>query len=100
MILTVSGSIDLLTATQLTEAVTGAVSEQPAGLIIDLTAIDFLATAGMSILLAARDAIAPQGRFAVVAAGATERPLRVGGLSEVIVICATVEDAWTALHTG
>ena len=45
VILTVEGSIDVLTAPQLSDAVSQALSGQPDGLIIDLTTTEFLARA-------------------------------------------------------
>lgn len=97
VIVTVAGSIDLLTAQQLTDAITIIAAGDPAGLIIDLTDVEFLASAGMSILLAAKQAVGPTGRFAVVAGGATHTPLQVGGLGEFILICSTLADAIDAL---
>lgn len=96
-IVTVAGSIDLLTAQQLTDAVSTIAADDPAGLIIDLSEVEFLASVGMSILLAAKQAVGSHGRFAVVAGGATHTPLQVGGLGEFILICSALSDAITAL---
>lgn len=98
VIVTVQGSVDVLTAPQLSEAVAEALSGQPAGLIIDLTSTDFLASAGMSALMSAHEAIAPTGVFGVVAAGpATARPLTVMGLDKTLVVYPTLAHAVAAM---
>ena len=98
VILTVQGSIDVLTAPQLSEAVLEAVSGQPRGVVIDLTLTDFLASAGMAALVAAHEAIAPSGLFGVVAAGpATSRPLQVMGLDQTLVLYPTLAHAVAAM---
>lgn len=98
VILTVQGSIDVLTAPQLSEAVSNALNGQPRGLIIDLTTTDFLASAGMAALVAAHEAIAPTGLFGVVAAEpATSRPLTLMGLDQTIVLYPSLAHAVTSM---
>jgi anti-anti-sigma factor len=93
-LLTVRGSIDVLTVPQLADAVLDAMSGVPTGLIIDITAVDFLSSAGMAALVTAHENIAPSGRFAVVADGpATARPMRLVGLDQTIVMYSTVDEA-------
>lgn len=101
VVLTVRGSIDILTVPQLAGAVREAMSGVPAGLIIDITAVDFLSSAGMAALVTAHENIAPLGRFAVVADGpATDRPMRLVGLHETIVMYSTVDEAATEFAGG
>jgi anti-anti-sigma factor len=97
--LTVWGSIDLLTVSQLTEAVDEAVAGRPEGLIIDLTYTDFLSSAGMAALVNAHDSVMDTGgRFGVVADGpSTARPIKLVGLDQTISLYATIEDALQAL---
>ncbi|WP_020107756.1 STAS domain-containing protein [Nocardia sp. 348MFTsu5.1] len=97
-ILTVAGSLDVLTAPALSEAVGEALSKQPPGLIIDLTSADFLSSAGMTVLIAAQEAIAPSGWFGVVADGpSTARPMRLVGLDQAMTIYTTLEAAIDAM---
>ncbi|ORM34984.1 STAS domain-containing protein [Williamsia sp. 1135] len=94
VVLTVRGSIDILTVPQLADAVREAMSGVPAGLIIDITAVDFLSSAGMAALVTAHENIAPTSRFGVVADGpATARPMRLVGLDETITMYSTVDEA-------
>ena len=56
MVLSVLDSVDMLSAPQLAEAICDALEKAPAGLIVDLTEVDFLASVGMSVLMAAKTA--------------------------------------------
>lgn len=97
-ILTVSGSLDVLTAPQLTEAVSDVLAGTPRGLIIDLSTTEFLASAGMTALIAAHDAIAPTALFGVIADGpSTSRPLRLVGLDRTLTLYPTVDQALAAM---
>ncbi len=63
-----------------------------------MTAVEFLASAGMGVLIAAQDELAPDTRFAVVADGpATSRPLKLVGVTDVVDLYATLDEALTAL---
>jgi len=60
--------------------------------------VDFLASAGMGILVVARDELPASVQFAVVADGpATSRPLKLVGISEVVGLHATLDEALAAL---
>ncbi len=48
VVLAVSGSVDALTAPQLAVAISAALGSSPAGIIIDLSKVDFLACAGIT----------------------------------------------------
>lgn len=97
-IISVSGVVDMLTSPQLETAISTALAKQPAAVIVDLSDVDFLASAGMGVLVAARDRAADVARFAVVADGpATSRPLKLVGLAEVIGMYPTLDEARAAL---
>jgi anti-sigma B factor antagonist len=99
-IVTVSGVIDALTAPQFEEALRAAVANKPEGLIVDLTAVDFLASAGMGVLVAAHDEADDGTRFGVVADGpATSRPLKLVGIADIVPLYATLDDALAALRS-
>src|SRR4051812_22480821 len=68
-VLSVTGVVDMLTAPRLEEAITAAGNDSPQAVIVDLSAVDFLASAGMGILVAARDELPASVQFAVVADG-------------------------------
>jgi anti-sigma B factor antagonist len=98
-IVAVSGVIDAVTAPQFDEALRAAVANKPEGLVVDLTAVEFLASAGMGVLVAAHDEADDGTRFSVVADGpATSRPLKLVGIADIVPLYATLDDALAALR--
>jgi anti-anti-sigma factor len=99
-IVAVSGVIDAVTAPQFDEALRAAVANKPEGLVVDLTAVEFLASAGMGVLVAAHDEADDDTRFSVVADGpATSRPLKLVGIADIVPLFATLDDALAALRS-
>lgn len=97
VVLCVSGEIDLETAPHLQEAVSAALDEHPETLIIDLSKVEFLASAGMTVLIRCQQQAGTRTRFRVVAGGsATFRPMDLVGVSKQIVIFPTREEALAA----
>jgi anti-anti-sigma factor len=97
-VLSVAGVVDMLSAPQLEEAIAAAGQKSPRGVIVDLGAVDFLASAGMGILVAARDELPASVQLGVVADGpATSRPLKLVGIAEVVGLHATLDEALAAL---
>jgi anti-anti-sigma factor len=79
------GAIDMLTAPRLAESIRASQGKAPQALIIDLSEVDFLASAGMQVLVAAKEEAGSDVRFVVVADGpATSRPLKITGITDVI----------------
>lgn len=98
VVLSVSGVLDMLTAPQLEASLTGSLTRNPVSIIVDLTEVDFLASAGMGALVAARDLAGDDVRFAVVASGpATSRPLTLVGLADLLGLRPNMEEARTVL---
>jgi anti-sigma B factor antagonist len=93
-ILFVREAVDMLSAPELAEAICDALDKEPAGLLIDLTDVDFLASVGMSILIAAQEAAdALSLRFGVVAQGAaTSRPIILLGIDATLTLYPTLGD--------
>jgi anti-sigma B factor antagonist len=97
-VISVSGVLDMLTSPQLEAAISAALQKNPTALVVDLTDVDFLASAGMGVLVSARDQTAGTTGFAVVASGpATSRPLKLVGLAEVVGLYPTLDEARAAL---
>lgn len=98
VVVSVSGVIDMLTSPQLEAAIDSALAKNPSAIIVDLTDVDFLASAGMGVLVAARDRTPETAGFAVVANGpATSRPLKLVGLADMIGMYPTLVEARAAL---
>jgi anti-sigma B factor antagonist len=97
-VLSCTGVIDMLTSRQLDAAMTAAESKEPFAIIVDLTAVEFLASTGIGLLVFASDSMTPKGRFAVVADGpATSRPLTVIGVAEHINMQPTLDAAFASI---
>ncbi len=99
VVVSVGGSVDMLSAPWLTEAIEAALAKDPAGMIIDLSKVDFLASAGMSVLVASNSTADHSRSFAVVADGPTTyRPLTLMGLDEVLPLYRSLNDALSRLQ--
>jgi len=94
VVLTVSGEVDMLSAPRLAEAIQTTLATGPAALIVDLSKVDFLASAGMTVLVTAQAEVVPPTRLVVVANGpATSRPLKLMGLDSVLPLYSTLDSA-------
>jgi anti-anti-sigma factor len=96
-IVSVAGVVDMLTAPQLEEALRTALGQSPERVVVDFSAVEFLASAGMGILVAVHDEVSPNVKLSVVAEGAaTSRPLKLLGIADIIPLHATVDEALAA----
>ncbi|TQR82395.1 STAS domain-containing protein [Mycobacterium hodleri] len=94
VVITVTGEVDAVTAPHLSAAIDEATAGSSAGVIVDLSDVHFLASAGLGVLITTHDQMAPSARFGVVADGpATRRPITVLGLDDIITLYRTLEDA-------
>jgi anti-anti-sigma factor len=98
VVISAAGVVDMLTSPQLESSITTSIQKNPSAVIIDLTNVEFLASAGMGVLVAARDQLSSDVGFGVVASGpATSRPLKLVGLAEIVGLYPTLEAARAAL---
>ncbi len=98
VVVSVSGSVDMLTAPGLADAIDSALAKRPDGLIVDLSKVDFLGSAGISVLMKTKDSISDSTQFCVVADGpTTHRPLTLLGINEIMPLCRTLDDAVSKL---
>ena len=88
VVLHVAGELDLVTTPILSEACTKALRSRPPVLVIDLTGVTFLASVGMSAIVAAHEAGGEQQTKVRVVGGSrdTLRPIRVTGLDNLLSI--------------
>jgi anti-sigma B factor antagonist len=102
VVLSVSDEVDIRSAPQLAEAICSALDKAPAGLVVNLTEVNFLASVGMSVLVAAQEAAdALSVPFRVVAEGAaTSRPIRLLGIDAILVLYPTLGDALREFRCG
>ncbi|MGW0159452.1 STAS domain-containing protein [Mycobacterium sp. NPDC003323] len=99
-VVAVAGTVDMLTAPKLEAAINAAAKSSPAAVVVDFTAVEFLASAGMGVLVAAHGDLAPAVRLAVVADGpATSRPLKLVGIADIVDLFATLDEALAELQS-
>ncbi|GAA2541441.1 STAS domain-containing protein [Mycolicibacterium diernhoferi] len=97
-VLSVHGTLDVLTTPELEAEISAAATKSPACLVVDLSAVDFLGSSGMGALVTAHSDLTPAVRFAIVADGPiTSRPLKLIGVADIIDIYSTLDEALTAL---
>jgi len=100
VVLAVSGEIDVLTGPRLQSAIDEVLAQPLAALIIDLSAVEFLASVGLRILVDTHQRLADSAYFVVVADGsATSRPIHLMNLDEVFELYPTVEEALAAARS-
>ena len=99
-VVSVAGVVDMLTAPELEKAIAEAAKSAPSAVVVDMTGVEFLASAGMGVLIAAQDDLSPDVKLAVVADGpATSRPLKLVGVTDVVDLYATLDEALAALKS-
>jgi anti-sigma B factor antagonist len=97
VVLSAEGIVDMAAAPTLTDQIRTALRQRPAALVVDLTRVTFLATAGMSVLMEAhRKSGELDIPFRVVAQGpVTAKAMQLLGIDDLLAIYPTVA---TALH--
>jgi anti-sigma B factor antagonist len=92
VVLHVAGDLDMSTAPMLADHMRAQLVRDGQGTVVDLTAVEFLGSAGLAVLAeAARHAAEHNLPLKVVASSyAVLRPIQVTGLDDALVICDTV----------
>jgi anti-anti-sigma factor len=97
VVVRVRGDVDLVSAPELESSFVLALHECPDVLVADLTDVTFFASAGMAVLVNAQQQAGAHTRFCVVAPGrSARRPLELTGLTGVIAVYSSREDALAA----
>ncbi|WP_406277983.1 STAS domain-containing protein [Nocardia sp. NBC_00881] len=95
VIVTVHGEIDMASAPHLQSALEEVMRETPPTVVVDMSNVGFLGSAGLSVLLAA-SAATGSGGLRVVPSVAARRPIEVTALDRLLTIFDTVEAALAA----
>ena len=108
-VLAVGGEMDMVTAPRFEKAIDDMLADDPLALVIDLTEVTFLASAGLRLLATANERFVlatankrcgESGGFAVVAgAPATIRPIELTDLHEVFDLYLSLDDALAAMRS-
>ena len=97
-VVTVGGEIDLSTAPAFEAAITEALEGDPPVLLIELSAVEFMASVGLRILAATNEKVGESTRMGVVTDNpAASRPIQLTGLDSVVSLYPTLDKALTAL---
>lgn len=92
-VISARGAVDMLTAPELADSIRAALGKSPRAVIVNMTDVDFLASAGMQVLVAAKEEVGDT-RLVVVADGpATSRPLKITGITDFIDLYPTLDEA-------
>jgi anti-anti-sigma factor len=97
VVLTTWGEVDLLTAPQFTEALAEQVRGAPERLVLDLSELDFMAAAGLSVLVKVdRQARQADIRLCIVTGdrGPVARALTASGLDDELPLSVSVAAAF------
>ena len=99
VILSVGDVLDLATAPTLASEISAKLAQAPAALIVDLTGVTFLASAGITVLIKGQEQAGTTVRFGIVADGpATSRPIKLLGLDDTLAMYPTLDDALRELR--
>lgn len=99
-VVSVAGEIDLSTAAAFEAAIAEALAGEPAALVIELSAVDFMASSGLRILVATKQKVSKSTQVAVVAdRPATRRPIQLTDLDKVFSVYTTLDDALANVPT-
>jgi anti-sigma B factor antagonist len=98
-VVSATGVVDMLTAPQLEQSINESLGKNPAALIVNLIDVEFLASAGMGVIVAAHDRATPEIGFGVVAEGpVTSRPLKLVGIADIVSLYPTLDEALADLR--
>ncbi|MBB2989151.1 anti-anti-sigma factor [Mycolicibacterium iranicum] len=96
-VISADGPVDLATCPVLVEAINAALATDPAALVLELSKVDILGSAGLEVLVRTRHAADPQMYLALVADGpATSRVIEITGLNLVMPLHKSLDDAMAA----
>ena len=94
VVLRLDGDLDLVTAPMVNKSIKAALEQSPPVLVVDLSGVEFMASAGLAELVAGHQLAGPRTAFRVVAPNrATSRPLEMVGLTTVFGVFPTLDEA-------
>ena len=94
----INGEVDVAAVPALERALEAAIETTADGFVVDLSGVGFMDSSGLLAMLNARGLLAREARaLAVVCPGPVRHLLEVAGVSELLVVCDSREDAEAAL---
>jgi anti-sigma B factor antagonist len=99
-VISIGGEIDLNTAPDFEAAIDGALDEH-AVVVVELSAVNFMSSAGLRILAATHEKLGKSGHLAVVASNpAVSRAIQLSGLDQLFSLYTTLDDALRAVRVA
>ena len=96
LVVEVTGELDACTAPQLQDTLQAVVRERCPVLVVDLTGVKFMGSAGLGLLADTHEHATPHTTLRIVAPGrATLRPLQITGLDTVLHLYPSQPEALT-----
>lgn len=94
-ILTITGSIDAITASTITEHINGLIQQDHIKLVADLASVDYTSSAGLRVLLGAIKSTRSKGGdlFLANIQPDVEKVLALSGFTSILKVFDNVEDA-------
>ncbi|MEU6262993.1 STAS domain-containing protein [Saccharopolyspora shandongensis] len=97
LLMEVAGEVELLNAPRVESAIMNAFDTRPEVLILDLSGVTFLSSAGLAVLVRAQNRAGTDIGFRVVVDGpATVRPVQLTGLDQEIAFFSSQDQAMAA----
>ena len=93
VVVAVAGELDLATVDEVTRVLSGVEARYPFRVVIDLSAVTFMGSTGLNLLVCAHNRLGRDRLRIVTQHPFTLRLLRVTGLDRVLVVLPVVEDA-------
>lgn len=94
-VVSITGDLDMHTQTQLADALTAAMTAPVRRIVLDLSAVDFMASAGVHVLLEAAGQFRTAGGILLVAGARpmVARVMSLTGADELVPMAVTVDEA-------
>ncbi len=96
VVLEVAGEVDLSNATQLGAVFDHVLRDEPAVLVLDLSQVTFLGSAGLSLLMQVRDRAGEAEVRVAAPSTMARRAIEIVALDQVLPVFPTVDDALKA----
>jgi anti-anti-sigma factor len=96
VVATLTGEVDLSNATQIYDAVGNATPNTSLGVIVDLTQVDYLDSAGIHLVYRLLESLRARGQklmLVIPADSPVQDSLRLAGVTQYLPIAATLDDA-------
>jgi anti-anti-sigma factor len=93
-VLNITGKIDTLTSPELQEAVMSEIANKPQKLVLDLSAVNYISSAGLRVLLIAQKSLKPTGGN-VILVGANDslkEIFNISGFTALFTFADTISD--------